>query len=222
MDSLLARFPATIDADLMLCAAHGCAYQRDMGANRVLYDEGYLGRVDAYEGSAIARAVNLGRCELLSRHLRPGASVLDIGAGSGAFVRAANASGFACKGFEVIPNATLRLRAAHLYAEDDPTGYDAVTLWDTIEHLEDPGPLLRSIDAGSMLFLSLPIFDDLRAIRESKHYRPGEHLTYWTADGLVAWMTLYGFRLLESSDHETDAGRESIGAFAFMRRMNQS
>jgi hypothetical protein len=30
-------------------------------------------------------------------------------------------------------------------------------------------------------------------------------------------MGLYGFRLLEMSSHEVDAGRESIGAFAFCR-----
>lgn len=40
---------------------------------------------------------------------------------------------------------------------------------------------------------------------------------YWTAQGFIDWMALYGYRLIEQSAHETDAGRESIGAFAFCR-----
>ncbi len=35
--------------------------------------------------------------------------------------------------------------------------------------------------------------------------------------GFIAWAALYGFHLIERSTHEIDAGRESIGAFAFSR-----
>ncbi len=35
--------------------------------------------------------------------------------------------------------------------------------------------------------------------------------------GFTDYMALYGLRLLEVSAHETDAGRESIGAFAFRK-----
>lgn len=217
MDSEIARLPATADGDLMLCLGAGVAYQRDMAARRVHYDAGYLAKVDAYEGSAIALAVNAGRCALLRRHLPAGASMLDIGAGSGAFVRAAVAAGFVAKGYDVIAAAAVRLRVAGLYADRKPSGFDAVTLWDTLEHMEYPGAVLATIPG--FLFVSLPVFSDLRAIRESRHYRPGEHLYYWTAAGLIAWAARYGFQLLEQSAHETEAGRDSIGAFAFRRAL---
>jgi len=210
------RFDAVQDADLMLCESRGIAYQRDMAAGRQPYGDGYLAKVDAYDGTEIAKAVNLGRCSLLVRHLPAGATVLDVGAGSGAFVRDATAAGFSVKGFEVINQAADRLRKAGAWAED-PHEFDCVTLWDTIEHLEDPHTRLQQVRKGAYLFASVPVFEDLRKIRESRHYRPGEHLYYWTSQGFIGWMALYGFRLLEQSSHETAAGRESIGAFAFRR-----
>lgn len=214
MDRLVARFDAVRDGDLMLCEHRGVAYQADMKARRVEYDDTYLAKVQAYEGGEIARAVNAGRVALLQRHLPPAATVLDIGAGSGAFMRAARAAGFDCKGFDVISSVVSAL--GELYAED-PEPFDALTFWDSIEHMDAPEAMLKSLQRERHAFVSLPIFEDLRAVRASKHYRPGEHLYYWTAQGFVGWMEAHGFRLLEASRHEVDAGREQIGAFAFKR-----
>lgn len=208
MDSL--PFDGTPDGDLMLC--EGVAYQRD--GYRVTYGDDYLAKFDAYD-AGIERAVNKGRCSMLMRNLHTGGRVLDYGAGNGSFVREARAWGFVASGYDVIPAAAQRLRDSGLYADPDPTCFDAVTLWDVVEHLDVPEPLLSSI--RGRLFASLPIFDDLREIRTSKHYRPGEHLRYFTADGFVAWIESFGFRLTERSDHEIKAGRDSIGAFAFYR-----
>lgn len=214
VDDLIARLPATQDGDLMI--ADGVAYQADMSAGRVAYDADYLEKCEAYADSDVARAVHAGRCALLMRHLSAGASVLDIGAGSGAFIRDAQAWGFQMRGFDVIPETASLLRAQGLYA-DDAGQFDAVTMWDVLEHIEAPAQALASIRRGAMLFVSLPIYTDLSRVRESRHYRPGEHLYHWTAPGFIAWMRAHGLRLLEASNHETAAGRDSIGAFAFVR-----
>lgn len=216
MDDLIKRFGCARDGDLMLCMHRGVAYQVDMAADRIDYGQEYFRKVAAYEGGAIATAVNAGRCALIARHAAPDATVLDVGAGTGAFVRAARSWGFAAVGYDVMPTAVAALRKAGLY-DEDPAIFDAVTMWDTIEHLEDPILTLRRVTKGALLFASVPVFEDLRRIRESKHYRPGEHLYYWTARGFIDWMALWGFRPLEQSTHEVDAGRESVGAFAFRR-----
>lgn len=217
MDRLIKRFDAAKDGDLMLCEHRGVAYQRDMSQGRIAYDSAYLANYDRYANGPIAKTLNDARCAMLARHVPKRASVLDVGAASGAFVRRAIDADFLAKGFDVIPEAVRRLSDAGLYAED-PADFDAVTLWDAVEHMEEPEACLGRVRKGAVLLAAIPLMQKgLRRTRESKHYKPGEHFYYFTADGFVDWMALYGYRLLEQSSHETDAGRESIGAFAFQR-----
>jgi len=222
MDRLIRRYDSEEDGDLVLCEKHGVAYQREMKSGRVRYDDQYFAKVSAYEGSEIAKAVNAGRCAMIARHLpsqistTKWSSVLDVGAGTGAFIRALIAAGYQAKGYDVITRAKAALQAAGLYS-DTVYGCEAMTMWDTIEHLEEPERILKVVPKDGLLFVSVPIFADLSRIRESKHYRPGEHLYYWTRDGFIEWAALHGFRLLEESGHEVEAGREDIAAFAFRR-----
>jgi len=216
MDPFIARLPAERDGDLMLCRQHGIAYQADMQQGRVAYDDAYWDKVMAYEGSEIARAVIEGRVQMLRRHASPGEDVFDIGAGTGAFVRAALLAGFNARGSDVMPSAIERLRAEGIYG-DMPSIADVVTMWDSVEHMERPDDQLDEIARGTVLLASVPIFRDLDSIRASKHYRPGEHLLHFTTQGFIDWLGMHGFRFSEFSLHEIDAGREDIGAFAFIR-----
>ena len=216
MDSLIKRFDFIVDGDLNVCEHRGVAYENTRNGYRVSYDGTYYKKVHAYEDTPIANAVNQGRCDMVARRLPPSASLLDYGAGTGAFVRAAKKSGFDAKGFDVMQKSILSLVSEGLYAED-PHSVDALCLWDTLEHLEDPELILKSVKKGSHLFVSLPIYDSLAEVKKSKHYRPGEHLYHFTAKGFIEWIGLWGFRLVEYSTHEVSAGRDSIGAFAFVR-----
>lgn len=216
MDCLIQRFDAEADDDLMFCPHRGVAYQRNMGRGRVAYDAGYFQHFADYAGSATERALNAGRCALLARHASAAEPVLDVGVGSGAFVRAALAEGFDAAGCDINPVAVSWLEAQGLY-RDDVGAHGAITLWDSLEHMEDPHLFLRNVRRGAVVCVALPIVEGLDQVRASKHYKPGEHLYYFTDDGFVGWMALHGFRLLERSAHEVEAGRESIGAYAFCR-----
>lgn len=215
MERLIKRWNSTPDGQLSICEGHGVAYQTDMLERPVIYDATYLKKCEAYLGSEIAARVNAGRVALLQRHLGAPAAVIDVGCGTGEFMRAASGAGYIMRGFDVIQDVRDKLIAAGTFA-DDVNLFDAVCMWDAIEHMEDPDRFLRQ-KKNTFLFVSIPIFKDLAKIRESKHYRPGEHLYYWTADGFIAWIGLHGFRLIEASEHEVEAGREDIGAFAFRR-----
>lgn len=216
MDRILKRFDALPDDDLMVCEGRGVAYQRNMRRGRIHYGVEYFEQFKSYAGSPIERALNGGRCGMLERNLPHGAKVLDVGIGSGAFVQASRSVGFDCKGFDINPVAVEWLKAEGLYA-DDARQFDAITLWDCIEHMEDPELLLRRIQRAAWVFVAIPIHEDIKRVRESKHFKPGEHLMHFTAQGFIAWMAVYGFRLVETSNHEIEAGRESIGAFAFCK-----
>lgn len=215
MDRLVKRFDRIKSGDLCLVPHRGIAYQRDMG-QVIDYGDAYHDNYKALEGSDIATRLNNGRCAMLARHAPAESTVLDIGAGSGAFVRAARSWGYAASGFDIIPKTAAHLKDIGAFA-DNPEGFEVVTFWDSLEHIPNPESVLKRVNKGAVVLAAIPAFDDLTKIRESKHYKPGEHLYYFTAQGFIDYMALHGFRLLEESTHETDAGRESIGAFAFKK-----
>lgn len=215
MDSFIGALDVVIDDDLAICEEAGVAYQvaRDY---RVPYDAAYFAKVSAYEGGEIAERVNAGRVAFAMAQAPAGGLLLDYGCGSGAFLRAALAAGFEAFGFDVMLEAREWLTSRGLWA-DNPAAFDIVTVWDVLEHFENPGQFLGRLRPGAILLASVPIFADLRKIRASRHYRPGEHLTYWTAPGFIRWARAHGCELLGTSSHEVDAGRDSIGAFAFFK-----
>lgn len=139
--------------------------------------------------------------------------IVDIGIGGGAFVRAAD-----CFGYDVNANAIKWLKDNGKY-KDPYNGCDAITCWDSLEHIRYPDELLRNV--RKFVFVSIPIFRDVDHVLSSKHFKPGEHVWYFTHEGLVNFMKLQGFDLLESNAMESDLGREGINSYAFKRADNE-
>lgn len=211
MDSFVAGFPAVADRDLMVSVHSGCAYQADMSKS-VAYDDAYFDKYVGYEGGEIARKINAGRVSMVNAYAGSFTDVLDVGIGSGEFIKSRNHT----FGIDVNPKAMAWLRERNR-AASGLSGFRAYSFWDVLEHVKTPDDYFRQMASGSYFFTSLPIFADIKRVRESKHYRPDEHYYYWTETGFVDWMNLYGFELLERSDFETKAGRENIVSFAFRR-----
>lgn len=211
MDRFIASMlPAEDDGDLVLCRDHGVAFQKDR-SNLVAYDQHYYDKCKSYEGQQIAEKINAGRIALVDKFLG-GNRIVDIGIGSGEFIRK-RPNTF---GHDVNPVAIEWLKRNDLWAADLGT-FAGATFWDVLEHVETPEQYLRHLGLGCYAFVSIPIIYALGAVRESKHYRPGEHLYYFTEDGFVAWMGRHGFLMAERQDFEIAAGRESIYSFAFRR-----
>jgi hypothetical protein len=206
------RRVAQPDADLLLLLDAGMAYQIDQTVT-VPYDGEYFNKCAAYEGQAIANAINAGRAALVARHYGDGL-LLDVGVGSGEFVKTRPNT----LGYDVNPVAIKWLKEMRRWRDIAWTQWPACTFWDVIEHVQVPEEYFVNMRSGAYLFTSLPIFGDLTRIRESKHYRPNEHLYYWTQEGFVRWMAWHGFSLLDVDDFETRAGREAILSFAFRKR----
>ena len=207
MDRYLRELCTIADGDLTL--GQHWAYQTDMTVTAA-YDQTYWDKCAGYEDGDIGRAITRGRVQFVDRHCLNW--VCDVGIGSGQFVRARSFT----HGTDVNPKALEWLEASGRLAKD-VSKYPALTFWDVLEHIPTPADYLNKVPVGGYVFTSVPIFADMTRIRESRHYRPGEHLYYFTEPGLIAWMAMHGFRCLEVADFETRAGRDSILSFAFQR-----
>lgn len=202
---------AAVDGDLIISRAHGFAYQRNMGKS-VPYDAAYFDKYVGYEGAEIAKAINAGRVALVNKYVGPDKPVLDIGIGSGEFIKS-RPNTF---GTDINPKAIQWLKDRKRFS-DSFAAFEGFTFWDVLEHVPDPNDYFRQIHKGAHLFTSIPIFTDLLLVRASRHYRPDEHYYYFTERGLVDWMKSHRFDLLDRQDFETRAGRDSILSFAFVR-----
>lgn len=210
MDSVIKNYKAVADKDLMLCRDNGVAYQADM-SQLVPYDKDYMNKCASYEGMEIARRINAARVALVSCFAM--GDVLDVGIGSGEFIRT---RGEGTYGTDVNPAAREWLAVEGLL-RDDLESFHHFTFWDVLEHIPSPQDYLSRMPFGSFVFASLPIFNSLSSIRSSRHYRPGEHLYYWTHQGFISWARGHGFVCHHSNIAETLAGRDSITSFVMQK-----
>jgi SAM-dependent methyltransferase len=145
--------------------------------------------------------------------LKDGASLLDVGANYGHFLKAAQAAYPAAVGFDLSPQAVrwsrhhfrVRNHTASLY--DPPRAlrgpYEGVTCWDVIEHVPDPLAALDNLRAlvapGGYLFLSTPDAGSLvaRLMGRAWHYLdPEQHLHLFSRSNLGRALRRAGFDVL--------------------------
>ncbi len=212
MDKIIETYPCIPFGELNYCHEHEIMYQRNM-TQSVSYDKYYFEDYVRKEKSDIAIKLNAGRTSITQKYCN---SILDIGIGSGEFIKSCNIVAY---GFDINNVAVKWLRENQIYRDPYNTmpEVDGLTFWDSIEHIPNPGDLLSRIRSGYYVFISIPIFSDLLKVRDSKHYKVNEHYYYYTAKGLITYMKDSGFNLIELSDQETKAGRESILTFVFQK-----
>lgn len=142
--------------------------------------------------------------------LEPTGRLLDVGAALGYFVQAAHEAGWEASGLEVSEYAAGEARKRGL---DVRTGasvsvfprshFNVVTLWDVIEHLNDPLQVLQEIREvlapGGLLVVST---GDLghpfsRVLgRHARMYAPPQHLYYFSRDTLSRMLEAAGFEVV--------------------------
>jgi SAM-dependent methyltransferase len=139
-------------------------------------------------------------CAIEQRYGRRG-RLLDVGCALGDFLLEAKAAGWDVHGVEISSFAAERarergldVRAGRLEELDLPAAsFDAITLYDSIEHLTDPVATLAAVGRllvpGGLVHLVTPNVGGLQARvlgRHWYHYKPGEHLFYFSPTTLRA------------------------------------
>jgi hypothetical protein len=200
----------------------GIAYQTDRSLT-INYNREYYEKVLKNSQSKIADEITQFRVDIVKKYCND--DIIDVGCGTNRFVEEIikDRDIYQAWGYDINPFTVQALINGGLYSDryynvlDKTESFKAYCFWDSLEHFQEPKDILNNIQEGSYVFISIPIFQDLSDIKDSKHYRPYEHYWYFTRQGLIRYMKELKFKLLEISDQESQIGRESIETFVFRK-----
>jgi hypothetical protein len=173
------------------------------------YDADYWNKYAGYAATPLGDALNKARCQLVSRFWE--GPVVDIGVGCGSFLTERGNT----FGFDVNPTAIEWLKSTGRWWDPHSRPCQAVTMWDSLEHIRWFPDLLTNVT--EYVFMALPVFRDRHDAARSKHFRPTEHYWYFSTYGLKRVMYDLGWVCCEQNFDETRLGRENIASFAFER-----
>jgi hypothetical protein len=143
------------------------------------------------------------RLRLLARVSAPGARVIDAGAGQGRFVAVARTAGYVASGFDPHPRGP-DVIPGELETVTIPAGSaDTVTLWHTLEHLEDPVAALGRVRGwlaeGGALIVAVPNLASWQARLGGGrwfHLDVPRHRTHFTPAGIERLLARTGFTVV--------------------------
>ncbi|OGS37402.1 MAG: hypothetical protein A2506_08440 [Elusimicrobia bacterium RIFOXYD12_FULL_66_9] len=152
---------------------------------------------------------------LLRRELGSGARLLDVGCGSGGFLHRARAAGFSVSGldFNSARANALKSRGFEVFHGGlpefargaQPASFDAITIFQVVEHLDDPLAWLGSakslLKPGGLLVVGVPnrgrTFDPFKDPSIADVDMPPHHLTRWSAAALANLLARGSFTVIE-------------------------
>lgn len=142
--------------------------------------------------------------------LSPGGRVLEVGAGDGKFVARMRSVGLDAWGIDPSPAACAAAAGLGVdvscagvdEAEVEPTSQDAVVLWHSLEHFDDPAAALRRIrrwlSPAAPLVVAVPNLASVQARLGGDrwfHQDVPRHRTHFTPRGIAALLERTGFEV---------------------------
>jgi 2-polyprenyl-3-methyl-5-hydroxy-6-metoxy-1,4-benzoquinol methylase len=140
--------------------------------------------------------------------LVPRGRLVDVGCSVGHFMEVARARGWETEGFELNTHAVAHARSLGLEVHQQLLtenryrvgSFDAATLWEVLDDVPDPGPLMQTLRKilrpGGALFLLVPNADSLavRAMREySATFDGATSVTFFSPRTLSEYLAQFGF-----------------------------
>ncbi len=168
--------------------------------------------------------------------------LLDIGCGTGGFLRYARSIGFEVHGFDAslaqaryaqqeLPHICQASSISdYLMSLEKPEiEFDIITLWDVLEHIRDPLEFLlsvrNSLKAGGLLYLSVPNGKAMLWKRRlygmlgrnhDQEWIPWEHVFYFSIKSLRLHLKKLGFEVLQTG--AVDCYPRPVSVFEVVRR----
>ncbi len=153
------------------------------------------------------------KANLIARHL-PSGRVLEIGCAAGFFLKVLERRGYDVHGVEVsgtiLAHARDVLKLPHLFHgtldayPGEPGSFDAIMLWDVVEHLADPVAVLKQartlLKPGGWLFLQTQDVSSMtRRVLGAKwtHFKQLEHVWHFSPSTIRELLARAGFETVE-------------------------
>jgi 2-polyprenyl-3-methyl-5-hydroxy-6-metoxy-1,4-benzoquinol methylase len=170
------------------------------------------------------RLVGRRKVSFLTRGLRPGARVFDLGCGRGVLLSALADRGFEVHGLELSaaaargadPRARIRIAPTLAAAEYPGAFFDRAVVWHVLEHLRDPAATLvelrRVLAPDGELVISVPNFSSLQARWAGPawfHLDPPRHLWHFSLEALRRLVKRAGF--VVASEHHFSLRQNPFG-----------
>ena len=144
--------------------------------------------------------------------------LLDVGAATGNFLALARRKGWQVRGIDLSDWAAAEARRVHLvdvvsgtlpHAAFEPGTFDAITMWDCIEHLSDPLSVINAVRIllapKGVLALSTGEVPDRDPRALSGWYYPPWHLYYFSRESIGALLQKAGFEIIEYLQQDPDS-----------------
>jgi SAM-dependent methyltransferase len=145
--------------------------------------------------------------------LRPRGRLLEIGCGTGEFLRLAAENGYQVDGIDIDPRALdiARTRSGiqnarvlsvdELITAESTETYDVICMFDVLEHLADPVKVVRGLGRllrpGGVLVFSVPGAQRWPSLFYEVMDDPPNHLTLWTPDAIRACIATSGLEVVD-------------------------
>jgi len=188
-------------------------YHREFTQNMALIQNHYKMNTDYYA--------------IMQKYKKSGA-LLDIGCSTGFFIEIAKKNGWVVKGIEISPDSAKIAQGIHkgdvyegmlqdgLYPE---VTFDAITLWDVLEHVQDPKQLLgmiyKLLKKDGMVFIRTPNIDGLfptfsfyfsKYLNYWPHPEPPYHLFQFSQSTLRNYLNISGFEIVDFTSQHIPLG----------------
>ena len=195
-----------------------------------LYGPGYYNLGDSLHGGIVRydlggllktkRPQAQDAIRLIQRYRKTG-RLLDVGCSVGVFVKVAQEAGFDAVGLDVSPMAVefatsqlgVDARVGTLVSADLPhEGFEVITMWDVIEHFEDPWDMMNRIVTllapHGVLAVRTPntqcLRTRLKGFRDWGMITPPEHYHLYARESLSIFLGRFGLRMLAQASIHSD------------------